>query len=143
MQTVIQKIRDKKKYLDNTFYEIENKFFSDPHKQFIYLEPSRVQDNFQELFFRMGKNYKVTAAWIHVLSPGYGYDPHQHEMDTGVYYLKAPKNSGNLVLDDLNVEITPEEDMFVIVPGGTHHSIKTNNSKELRIALAMKLSNIK
>lgn len=143
METLTETIRDKKKYLDNAFYEIENTYYVDPNKKFIYLEPTRVQENFKEIFFKMGKNYKIIAAWIHVLSPGYSYNPHKHEMDTGVYYLKAPVGSGNLVLDDLDVEITPEEDKFVIVPANVNHSIKENKSKELRIALAMKLSNIK
>ena len=75
---------------------------------------------------------------------------------SAAYYVKAPKNCGDIIFYDprsaavyftpkhkssnnLNANtfaVTPEEGMLVLFPGYLHHSVNTNNSDEERVIIS-------
>ena len=61
--------------------------------------------------------------------------PCPHAQDIGVYYLQAPKNSGNLRFDETNKIIEPIDGKFVIIPKLTVHSMAENKSNGIRLAM--------
>ena len=80
---------------------------------------------------------KITNSRVHFMKPkAHHKDGHNHETATGVYYLQTPKNSGNLIFPNLDIEIEPHEGLFIVVPAKETHAITENTSNEIRLALA-------
>lgn len=110
--------------------------FHDKIKGCVDIDHTKIEQYFTELLKKQGLDVKILRAWIHFMMPGSDHEAgHKHEDDIGVYYLQAPKNSGNLRFDDLNSEIEPEEDQFIIVPALTTHSMLENKSTGIRVAM--------
>lgn len=129
--------------LDKVAKEVAHGSHTDPARIFVNFEAKYIQVQLKELFLRLKKKYKVTAAWVHVMTPGASHTSHTHSTAIGVIYLKVPDISGNLLLEAQHVTITPRRDHFVFVPAGEPHSITENKSKSSRIALAFQLEELK
>jgi uncharacterized protein (TIGR02466 family) len=138
--------------------------------EFIDEEPE-VQDLIQEingrlealrstLHFRDDLDLRVESMWINVNHP-YSYNaPHTHPNSymSGVYYVKVPKNSGDLVLkhpsnlqsiftpsgviksyNEYNCSkwnITPEAGKLIMFPSWIEHEVAQNLSGEDRLSIA-------
>ena len=135
--TLKQKIENKQDFIDEIRHMLDTGSFIDPQRIFFYFKIDRTQKMMEPIFQKLNLNVKITQAWVHIMAPGATHTTHNHEHETGVLYLIAPKNCGNLYFDDFGITIHIEEDLFVLVPAKEKHSITKNKSKEMRIALAM------
>ena len=94
-----------------------------------------------KFFLDLVKRYKLGSGIgiirTHFLRPGGDHATgHAHGVDTGVYYLQIPENSGDLFFLKDDIMIKAQVDHFVVVPANAIHGVSENKSNELRIALA-------
>ena len=128
-----EKLSDLKSLILNEFYIFKNEHMSYIHNDF-----------------------KLTTSWLTSTAPGdsCSFHNHCHCMYSGVLYIKAPKNSGNIVFDphenyrfDLKVGeyninnshswwIPPEKGKLIFFDSTIYHKIEENKSNEERISLA-------
>lgn len=95
-----------------------------------------------------GKGFSVLDFWINIVKPGGYTKTHNHitlieelkdvTMKTGVFYLKKPKNSGNIVIED-NVYKIKENDIIIFEPW-MNHKTEQNKSKENRIIFSVNMA---
>jgi uncharacterized protein (TIGR02466 family) len=93
----------------------------------------------------------IKDSWVTKFLPGDTAQIHDHRSDvlSGVYYIKATGNEGNLKLmnplthdnfvKDLSFEIIPITGKLVLFPGWLKHQVLQNNSANERISLAFNL----
>jgi uncharacterized protein (TIGR02466 family) len=113
---------------------------------------------FQDYGIKKEFNLVINNSWININTPGSYNEFHIHHncVLSGVYYVSAPENSGNVViynnsimqfinasyLDTNNKNTYPEvvykpvTGRVIIFPGWLPHSVQPNNSKEDRISIA-------
>lgn len=113
------------------------------------------------LQFKIKKEFQLNNLnfWINKNFKGSFNKPHNHGFNSlsGVYYLKVPKNSGNLVFLDLNktnndnfkffdnenffaeYTIEPKEFDLILFFSETMHYVQPNNSDESRISMAFNI----
>jgi len=85
-------------------------------------------------FYKLGT--KAANPRVHFMETGASHlDGHDHQIDTGVFYIQAQKDSGDLVLMDSKITIIPEVNYFVGIPAREMHSIGENKNFEIRMAL--------
>ena len=93
----------------------------------------------------LGKKYynrtiqpRISDMWGMIYKKGDYAIEHDHwpALWSGVYYIKAPTNSGDLLFSQLKQRITPKDNMMIIFDGGTRHSVEENLSNEERIAVS-------
>ena len=83
--------------------------------------------------------------WFNDMRPGDITLPHSHNDDdellSGVYYVKVPEHSGELVLYQGNTSygIQPEEGKLVLFSSSTEHEVTRNDSQEMRLSIGMNL----
>ncbi len=135
--SLVQKIEGEEELLKEIHQRLERENFVDPDRKFLYFDTEQIQKMMEPIFEKLKLDVKIIQAWVHVLEPGAAHTTHNHEHDTGVYYLQALKNCGNLYFDDLDIEIPIEEDLFIVVPAREKHSITKNNTRHQRIALVV------
>ena len=107
----------------------------------------------------MHNDFRLTTSWFTSIAPNDKCDFHNHChcMYSGVLYIKAAKNSGNIVFDphenyrfDLKVKdfnmnnshswwIPPEKGKIIFFDSALHHKIEENKSNEERISIAFNL----
>lgn len=84
-----------------------------------------------------------SGFWINDMGPLATTTEHDHDEDdellSGVYYVKVPQNSGNLVIIDQysRTEVQPQEGMFVFFAPDVLHAVTTNLSQSHRISIGM------
>lgn len=83
--------------------------------------------------------------WFNAMGPGQRTAPHHHdendELLSAVYYIRVPKNSGDLILynADNSIRIRPQEGKLVLFAPAVLHEVTTNLSPELRLSVAMNI----
>ncbi len=137
--TIVQKIPGKQKLLQEVKERLVTENFIYPDKKFLYFDVKRIQRMMKPIFKKLNLDVTILQAWVHVMEPGASHLIHDHADDTGVYYLEALKDSGNLIFEDYDIEIPVEEDRFVLVRGKEKHSITKNKTKFQRITLAFSM----
>jgi uncharacterized protein (TIGR02466 family) len=109
-------------------------------------------------------NVSAVASWININPPGAFNQRHDHPLClvSGVFYVKAPKDCGNIEFVhpssakmnrdwvDKQVRyapcnspawsVEPEENMLYIFPGWLEHTVYPNKSKEDRISISFNIS---
>jgi uncharacterized protein (TIGR02466 family) len=129
--------------LDNNFIEDNN----------LYIFKNVITESVLEYFKEVKTPSKVIIkdSWVTKFLPGDTAQVHDHRSDvlSGVYYIKATGNEGNLRLInpltydkfvvDLNFEITPITGKLILFPGWLKHQVLQNNSNNERISLAFNL----
>jgi hypothetical protein len=81
--------------------------------------------------------------WLNDMGPGHTTTEHTHEEDdellSGVYYVRVPEGSGELLIRDRDMRSTvqPQEGMFVFFPPQLPHAVSENRSVEARLSIAM------
>lgn len=83
--------------------------------------------------------------WFNAMHPGDQTSLHCHddydEILSGVYYIRVPKNSGNLILKmDDDVEIIPEEGMAILFSPALDHQVLINESKQVRLSIGFNVA---
>jgi hypothetical protein len=98
--------------------------------------------------------FDCPMAWINVKEPGQQIELHGHPDSTFAvtYYVKTPKDCGNLVLVDTNTylqgkettlkTITPQQGKLVFFPAYVLHYIEENRSNDLRISLSTDVNQV-
>ena len=105
---------------------------------------------------------ELTGLWGMINPPGSRNNVHTHPYNylSGVYYLKVPKNSGNIVFieprpqaevfepprnPDLSVHLAhsvqwePKEKELIFFPSWLQHEVQENNSNEDRVIMSFNL----
>ena len=107
------------------------------------------------------QSVKISNMWAIINTGGSTNSRHQHGNSTisGAYYIRAPKNCGDIVFYDprpaavyshpnvegpnmLNAQvngITPKEGALVLFPSYLDHSVNENLSKEERIVISFNI----
>ena len=81
--------------------------------------------------------------WINDMGPGQVTVPHRHDEDdelvSGVYYIRVPENSGELVLSwgGASTRIRPRPGMFVFFAPDVLHEVTENKSDNTRLSIGM------
>ncbi len=100
---------------------------------------------------------KLTDSWLNIHGPGNSQEPHVHQNNfiSGVYYVRKPKDSGDLVIHSpykyqmlqapmtnvneytvRTVPITSEAVVLVLFQSFTEHSVQANKSNADRISIS-------
>lgn len=85
----------------------------------------------------------AVGFWFNEMGPGHRTLPHRHDEDdelvSGVYYLRVPEHSGDLILQQGSAitRVTPREGMFVFFPPQVGHEVSENRSNQTRLSLGM------
>ena len=92
---------------------------------------------------KLRDNILASGFWFNLMSPGHQTTSHCHDDDTEllswVYYIKIPRNSGNLILEPCNAEksiISPKEGECIFFDPALLHKVSTNLSQEVRLSVA-------
>ncbi len=91
----------------------------------------------------LNRNNLRAGYWFNYMPPGATTTLHTHDDDdellSGVYYLYAAENSGNLILhpDTEKIEITPQSGNFVFFKPDVPHQVSKNNSERHRLSIGM------
>ena len=86
--------------------------------------------------------------WFNDMRPGDVTEPHSHDDDdewlSGVYYLKVPENSGELILhiDDSKTVIQPVAGKLVLFSSSNVHEVSENHSQETRLSIGMNFGRV-
>jgi len=163
MENICYKIKKKyeSRFISNSLgYQSENIY---PHLDW-NKELTKTIENFinEKLIkiYSLKKEYEVDNMWINI-NCKYAYNKvHIHPISffSGVFYIKCPKNCGNLVLHKSSVEesffkndkditeatpinsmlweLEPIENRLIIFPGWLSHSVKQNLNQEDRISIS-------
>ncbi len=84
-----------------------------------------------------------SGFWINDMGPGESTTEHDHDEDdemlSTVYYVQAPRDSGDLVIVDSHSRtlLTPQAGMFVFFAPSVVHSVSVNCSGERRISMGI------
>jgi|TARA_R100000656_G_scaffold28840_1_gene25107 hypothetical protein len=110
--------------------------------------PSDIIDNLTSHIIKVLKNkYKFIDMWTNT-HPSQAYTARHNHFDdkypisiSGTYYLKKPKNSGNIVFDEEGVVNVEENDLLVFhqFKDGGYHWTESNNSNEDRIVISFNM----
>ncbi|HFD81421.1 MAG TPA: hypothetical protein ENK05_13685 [Gammaproteobacteria bacterium] len=94
-------------------------------------------------FLRQPRLALSVGFWMNEMGPGHVTLPHTHDEDdelvSGVYYLRVPQRSGELLLyqGPATTRVTPREGLFVFFPPQVRHEVTENCSGELRLSIGM------
>ena len=118
------------------------------------------KDIFQDYGVRKDINLIIANSWININSPSSYNSTHIHPTPglSGVYYVSAPKNSGNILFHNNSmmqfingtyldtttenkntpdvIKYEPRTGRVIIFPAWLPHSVEINNSNEDRISIA-------
>ena len=89
-------------------------------------------------YYNRQLNARLSDMWGMIYRKGDHAIVHDHwpALWSGVYYLKAPKKSGDLYFPQLKQSFEPQDNMLVLFSGNTRHGVKENLSDEERIAVS-------
>ncbi len=123
----------------------------------------KAKECFQHLDVQDDYNPEMTGLWGMINPPGSRNNVHTHPYNylSGVYYLKVPKKSGNLVFlepkpqaevlsppkkEKASVHIAhsvswePEENSLIFFPSWLQHEVQYNSSNEDRVILSFNIN---
>ena len=89
-------------------------------------------------YYRREIQPRISDMWGMIYNRGNYAITHDHwpALWSGVYYIKAPKDSGDLLFPQLKQKITPTDGMLVIFDGATRHGVGESFSDDERIAVS-------
>jgi uncharacterized protein (TIGR02466 family) len=137
----------------NTLFDynlLDDEFFDDFHKKITEKVGIFLQN------FGPSKGYKPVCktSWFNVAFPGQNQEFHIHANShiSAVYYVKAPKNSGDIIFDspmktmfplpykdysETRLFRTPVAGDVVMFKSNVSHMVATNKSDDVRISISM------
>jgi len=93
-------------------------------------------------FLGVGPDSLKAGFWFNAMEAGHRTAPHHHdendELLSAVYYIRAPGNSGDLVLhdEDGRTTIRPQAGKLVLFAPDVVHEVTANQSNEMRLSVA-------
>jgi hypothetical protein len=84
-----------------------------------------------------------TGFWFNAMQAGHRTVLHTHdennELLSGVYYIRVPANSGELILHDRGkkVRLQPEEGKLIMFAPSVSHEVSVHQGSGLRLSVAM------
>ena len=133
----------------------------EPQKFISFILPAIEQVMIDMNWEKQKQTAKINNMWAIINTGGAANLRHQHGNSTisGAYYVRAPKNSGDIVFYDprpapvyshpnvvnpnlLNAQvngITPKEGALVLFPSYLDHSVNENKSDEERIVISFNI----
>ena len=141
----------------------EDLYLQDDFKQITQDIMFQAQQCFDALSVEKKYGPEMTGLWAMINPPGARNTVHTHPLNflSGVYYLKVPKNSGNLVFieprpqaevfdppkkPDVSVHFAhsvqweAKENNLIFFPSWLQHEVQQNNSNEDRIILSFNIN---
>ncbi len=129
-------------------YQHQTHFFQGRYEN-IYIKPEDIPalKTLNEYIKHEISDYLNTDAnnlkfgfWLNAMYPDQSTSRHCHddfdEVLSGVYYVKVPAHSGELLLyADETITITPREGMLVLFSPALEHQVMQNKSTELRLSI--------
>ena len=123
----------------------------------------KAKECFQHLDVKDNYNPEITGLWGIINPPGSRNNIHTHPYNylSGVYYLKVPQKSGNLVflepkpqaevlsppkVDKASIHLAhsvqwePKENSLIFFPSWLQHEVQTNNSNNDRVVLSFNIN---
>ena len=97
---------------------------------------------YAENILNIKKEKLAFGFWLNAMAAGNVTTSHTHdddeEMLSCVYYIKVPKESGDLIITEHNkkIIIKPEEGSFIFFSPDTLHEVSKNKSEESRLSIA-------
>lgn len=90
------------------------------------------------LYYRKTVGLQVSNLWGMMYKKGDYAIVHDHwpALWSGVYYLRAPKGSGDLVFPQLKQRIQPKDNLLVIFRGDVRHGVEESKTDEERICVS-------
>jgi hypothetical protein len=83
--------------------------------------------------------------WLNAMPPGSSTSRHSHaendELLSGVYYVTAPANSGDICFQDgpFGVRVTPSAGLLLLFPPDLLHWVEPHRGEGLRLSVAFNL----
>jgi hypothetical protein len=80
--------------------------------------------------------------WFNQMGPGHRTSLHSHEEDdellSAVYYVTAPNDSGDLMMEasPVSIRVRPSPGLMVLFPPDLPHAVDTNQSGQDRLSVA-------
>jgi len=80
--------------------------------------------------------------WLNAMPPGSSTSRHSHEENdellSGVYYVTAPAQSGDIVFGDgpFEIRVTPEPGLLLLFPPALLHWVEPHRGEGLRLSVA-------
>ena len=122
------------------------------HGQLHLQLPKKIINNLvKKIYSLVDKHYSITDMWSN-LHPNNSFTARHHHstpqypnLISGVYYLKKPKDSGNLVFDDYGVVKVKENDIILFNQSENlgWHWTERNLSKQQRVIISFNLAKTK
>lgn len=90
------------------------------------------------LYYRKTVGLQVSNLWGMMYKKGDYAMVHDHwpALWSGVYYLRAPEGSGDLVFPQLKQRIQPKDNLLVIFRGDVRHGVEESKTDEERICVS-------
>ena len=130
---------------------------------FVKIIKSVLNESLFDMGWDLQKNkLKITGMWAIVNPTNASNARHIHSNNfiSVAYYVKAPKNSGNIVfydprsanvirtpiistqnkLNSTTFSVSPEEGLMVLFPSYLHHSVNMNKSSKERIVISFNIN---
>lgn len=93
---------------------------------------------------RLGKTVAELRAgfWLNAMGPGQSTSRHSHEENdellSGVYYVTAPADSGDILFHDppFETRVSPQAGLLLLFAPDLPHSVEPNKSNQLRLSVA-------
>ena len=124
---------------------------------------TQINKTLNDMGWDLEKNtLKITSMWTIINPPKASNSRHIHSNNfiSAAYYIKAPKNSGDIVFYDpreANVirhpiikthnklngnifSVVPKDGLLVLFPSYLHHSVNVNQSEDDRIVLSFNIN---
>ena len=102
-----------------------------------------ISDYYSEIIFQNKKYILLSHLWANINTKGNFNSPHNHPNShySGVYYVKVPKNSGNLYFVDMPFdidlkEIIPEEGSLYMWQSHLLHRVGENLTDDDRMSIS-------
>lgn len=145
-QTLVKKIE----LLSDTDIKEKTHLFNGRYEN-IYLEENTIPElkviikaalEQAAILLTLKKEDLTFGFWLNLMAAGDVTTAHTHDDDNEllscVYYIKAPQNSGDLIISEKNkkINIPPEEGCFIFFSPSTLHEVAENKSEQSRLSIA-------
>lgn len=83
--------------------------------------------------------------WVNAMQPGQSTSLHRHEENdelcSGVYYVSAPENAGDILFHQMPFEtrVTPRAGLMLLFCPALDHSVEVNHSDVQRLSIAFNI----